>query len=58
MHRTSNDMDICMRILKQNADMFSVYFFKFFNYCTNEDKFANVLNTGFTLETVMTIIVL
>ena len=51
-------MDICIRILYENADIFSGYFFKFLNYCTNEDNFANVLNTGFTLENVMKLIVL
>lgn len=50
MNKTSQDMDICIRILYQNADIFSGYLFKFLNYCKNKDKFANVLNTGFTLE--------
>ena len=55
--KSSQDMDISIQILKQNADKFSGYFFKFLNYCTNEDNFANDLHTGFTLEHVMKIIV-
>ena len=51
-------MDICFPILKQNGVIFSGYFYKFSNYCMNEDNFANVLNTGFPLENVRTIIVL
>ena len=51
-------MDICIRILYENDDIFSGYFFRFLNYCTNEDNFAKVLNTGFTLENVMKLIVL
>ena len=56
--KTSQDMDISIQILKQNADKFSDYLFKLLNYCTNEDNFANDLHTGFTLENVMKIIVL
>ena len=29
VHNTSQDMDICIRILYQNADIFSGYFFNF-----------------------------
>ena len=54
--KTSQDMDISIQILKQNADKFSDYLFKLLNYCTNEDNFANELQTGYTLEHVMKII--
>lgn len=39
------DMDISVRIMKQNTDAFSNYFCIFWNYCVNEDDFSDKLTT-------------